>query len=65
MESKENQSGIEGERRTEVESKEKGEPKWNRRRKENRSGIEPRPFAYQPSALPLSQTGSQGQRLRL
>ena len=29
------------------------------KRKESRSGIEPRSFAYQPNALPLGQTGSQ------
>ena len=29
------------------------------KRKESRSGIEPRSSAYQPNALPLGQTGSQ------
>ena len=30
------------------------------KRKESRSGFEPRSLAYQPDALPLGQTGSQG-----
>ena len=32
------------------------------KRKESRSGIEPRPSAYQPNALPLGQTGSREKR---